>query len=458
MTEQASAQVSHWQDMDSKHHLHPFTNTAELNAAGSRMITRGEGIYLWDEQGRRFLDAMAGLWCVNLGYSRRELVDAATAQLEALPYYNTFFQCSHPPATELAALVSEVTPAGMNHVFFTNSGSEANDTIIRMVRHYWASCGKPGKGVIISRKNAYHGSTMGAASLGGMQPMHAQGGLPIPGIEHIDQPHWFDSDRELDPDAFGVAMAHKLAERVEEVGADRVAAFIGEPVQGAGGVIVPPDSYWPEIQRICREYGILLISDEVICGFGRLGTWFGADYYGIELDLMPIAKGLSSGYQPIGGVVVRDEIADVLIQKGGEFQHGFTYSGHPVACAVAAANVRLLHDRGIVEHVRTTAAPYFQDQWRALASHPVVAETRCAGLLGGLSLDVEAMTGGAVHKKGACGDVCRDLALEHGLVMRAVDDDLVVSPPLVITPEEIDDLISRVRKVLDEAAGRLASK
>ncbi len=441
--------------LDRDHHLHPFTDTASLNAAGSRMITRAQGIYVWDEHGRKLLDGMAGLWCVNVGYGRRELIDAALAQLNTLPYYNTFFQCSHPPATELATLVADVAPDGMNHVFFTNSGSEANDTIIRMVRYYWACLGKPDKNIIISRKNAYHGSTMGAASLGGMADMHAQGGLPIPNIEHIEQPHWFGSDHALDPEAFGVAMARRLEQRIEELGADRVAAFIGEPVQGAGGVIVPPMSYWPEIQRICDKYGILLVADEVICGFGRLGTWFGSDYFGIKPHLMPIAKGLSSGYLPIGGVIVRDDVADVLVLRGGEFHHGFTYSGHPVACAVASANIRVLQDDGIVEHVRETAAPHLQRLWHALEDHPLVAQARGVGMVGGLTLDLDAVSARPGYKTGTVGRLCRDLAIENGLIMRSVKDDLIISPPLVIAVDEIDELIARARRVLDQAAAQL---
>lgn len=447
-----SGNTQHWQSLDRGHHLHPFTDAGALNARGSRIITRGEGIYLWDAEGNCLLDGMAGLWCVNVGYGQQALIDAATAQLRTLPYYNTFFQCSHPPATELAALIDEVTPAGMHHVFFTNSGSEANDTVIRMVRHYWAACGAPEKKVIISRENAYHGSTVGAASLGGMAPMHAQGGLPIPDIEHIGQPHWFASDRKLDPERFGIEMAQALEARIEAIGEDRIAAFIAEPIQGAGGVIVPPDSYWPEIQRICRAHDILLVVDEVICGFGRLGTWFGSDYYGLEPDLMPIAKGLSSGYQPIGGVVVRDRVADVLIERGGEFNHGFTYSGHPVACAVAAANIRLLREGGIVQRVGSLLAPYFQRRWHALAEHPLVAEARGAGLLGGLELDGSATRNPDYTKKGACGTLCRDLAIEHGLIIRSVEDALIISPPLIITIEEIDILMARVQAVLDAAA------
>ncbi|MGD8709615.1 MAG: aminotransferase, partial [Ectothiorhodospiraceae bacterium] len=305
-----------WQELDRRHHLHPFTDAGALNRRGSRVITRAEGVYLWDAGGNRILDAMAGLWCVNVGYGREELVRAAERQMRELPYYNTFFQTTHPPAAELTARLAEVAPPGMDHVFFTNSGSEANDTVIRMARHYWAARGRRSKQVIISRENAYHGSTMGGASLGGMKPMHAQGGLPIPGIEHIAQPHWFESDRSLDRDSFGVHTARALQRRIDELGAENVAAFIAEPVQGAGGVIVPPATYWPEIRRICRENDILLVVDEVICGFGRLGTWFGSDYYGLEPDLMPMAKGMSSGYLPIAGVMVRDEVADVLIHQG----------------------------------------------------------------------------------------------------------------------------------------------
>lgn len=447
--------TTHWQTLDRDHHLHPFSDAAALNAQGSRIITRADGIYLWDNDGRRLIDGMAGLWCVNVGYGRQELIDAATAQLGSLAYYNTFFQCSHPPATELAALIAEVAPAGMNHVFFTNSGSEANDTVIRMVRHYWATRGQAHKQVIISRENAYHGSTIGGASLGGMRPMHAQGGLPIPDIEHIPQPHWLDSDQRLDRDEFGRAMAQELEHRIDAIGEDRVAAFIAEPIQGAGGVIVPPDSYWPEIRRICDERDILLIVDEVICGFGRLGHWFGSDYYGLEPDLMPIAKGLSSGYQPIGGVVIRDKVADVLINQGGEFNHGFTYSGHPVACAVATANIRLLRDEGIVERVAEIVSPYFQRRWQELGHHPLVTEARGVGLLGALELDRQVAHRGGYHADGAFGTVCRDIATEQGLVMRSVGDALIVCPPLIITTEQIDDLIDAARHTLDAAAKHL---
>src|SRR5690606_18647143 len=259
------------QALDAAHHLHPFTHGGQLAQKGARVIARAKGVTLTDTDGNDYLDAMAGLWCVNIGYGRDELADAASRQMRELPYYNTFFQTTHVPAIALAKKLAELAPGDLNHVFFAGSGSEANDTNIRMVRTYWAEKGKPGKNIIISRKNAYHGSSMGSGSLGGMGPMHAQGGLPIPDICHIDQPHWWQEGGDLTPEDFGLERARQLEAKIRELGEDRVAAFIAEPIQGAGGVIIPPKTYWPEIQRICDAYDILLIVDEVICGFGRTG-------------------------------------------------------------------------------------------------------------------------------------------------------------------------------------------
>ena len=343
--------TAEWQAADAAHYLHPFTDFKALAAKGSRVMTRADNIYLWDSEGHKIFDAMSGLWCVNVGYGQQALVDAATAQMTTLPFYNSFFQTATPPAIELAELLAEVTPPQFQHVFFSGSGSEGNDTVVRMVRRYWDVLGQPQRSVIISRHNAYHGSTMAGASLGGMADMHAQGGLPIPGIVHIEQPFWFALGRGANPqplspedeqasrDRFGLEAAGWLEAKILEIGADKVAAFIGEPVQGAGGVIVPPATYWPEIQRICDKYGILLVSDEVICGFGRTGNWFGCETMGFRPDLMTFAKGVTSGYIPLGGVMVGERVARVLIEQGGEFNHGYTYSGHPVACAVALANI-----------------------------------------------------------------------------------------------------------------------
>jgi putrescine aminotransferase len=438
-----------WKELDKNHHLHPFTDHKELHEKQSRIITRADGVYIYDEDGNKILDGMAGLWCVNAGYGREELVEAAAAQMRELPYYNNFFQCTHPPAVELAALLQEVTQPQFNRVFFTGSGSESNDTIVRMVRRYWDLMDQPQRHTIIARKNAYHGSTVAAASLSGMTAMHEQGGLPIPGIVHVEQPYWFASDRSLSPDEFGIATARSLQDKIIELGADKVAAFIAEPIQGAGGVIVPPDTYWPEIQRICDEYGILLISDEVITGFGRLGEWFGADYFGSKPDLMPFAKGVTSGYLPLGGVMVNDRVADVLIDKGGEFVHGYTYSGHPAACAVATANIKLIQREGLVERIKNDIGPYLQKGWRSLADHPLVGETRMVGLMGALELVKVKEPMQRYEKEQGAGTICRDLLVESGLVMRAVGDTMILAPPFVLSHAEADELIDKARMCLD---------
>jgi putrescine aminotransferase len=445
-----------WQQLDSAHYLHPFTDFKQLAGKGARIITRAEGIYLHDSDGNRILDGMSGLWCVALGYGRRDLADAAYAQLLELPYYNSFFQCTHPPAIELARLLVEVTPPQFNHVFFTGSGSEANDTVVRLVRRYWSLRGEPQRDIIISRVNAYHGSTMAGASLGGMAPMHAQGGLPIPGIVHIEQPYWFENGAGLSPADYGVKAARALEAKILELGEKRVAAFIGEPVQGAGGVIIPPDSYWPEIQRICDRHGILLISDEVICGFGRTGRWFGCEHYGTRPDLMPIAKAMSSGYLPIGGLMVSDRVAEVMIEKGGEFFHGFTYSGHPVSCAVAVATIRALQKEAIVQRVHDELAPYFAARWRALADHELVGEARSVGLLGAIELVKRKVPRERLAPKGDAGLACREICIRNGLVMRAVGDTMIVAPPLVITRAQIDELVGKVASSLEELASQVA--
>ena len=397
---------------------------------------------------------MAGLRCVNVGYGRREIIDAVSRQMGVLPYYNTFFHTTHPPVVELTKLLAQVSPNQFNRVFLTNSGSESNDTVVRMVRHYWNTLGQPSRQILISRKNAYHGSTLAAASLGGMTPMHKQGGL-IPGIEHIDQPYWYQCGGDLSRDEFGLVAARALETKIEELGAENVAAFIGEPVQGAGDVIVPPDTYWPEIGRICEKYGILLVSDKVICGFGRTGNWFGCETFGMTPDLMPIAKGLSSGYLPIGGVLVNDRVADVIAQDGGEFQHGFTYSGHPVACAAAIANIRIMREERLIETVAADTAPYFQHRLREFESHPLVGEVRGIGLFAALELVRDKASRSLFEPQGKVGALCRDTCFANGLVMRAVQDSMLLSPPLVISHAEIDELIDKARYCLDLTADKL---
>ncbi|MGN6524892.1 MAG: aspartate aminotransferase family protein [Burkholderiaceae bacterium] len=438
-----------WQEADSAHFLHPFTDHRSLAGKGARIVERAEGVYIWDTEGHKILDGMSGLWCVNVGYGQQALIDAATRQMAQLPFYNAFFNTATPPAIELAELLAEVTPPQFRHVFFTSSGSEGNDTVVRMVRRYWDVLGQPQRQVIIGRWNGYHGSTMAGASLGGMKGMHEQGGLPIPGIEHIEQPFWYESGRALSPEAFGVQAARALERKILEVGADKVAAFIGEPVQGAGGVIVPPSTYWPEIQRICDQYGILLVSDEVICGFGRTGRWFGCETFGTRPDLMTFAKGVTSGYVPLGGVMVGDRVADVLIERGGEFNHGYTYSGHPVACAVAVANLKLIRELGLVDHVREEVGPHLARRFEELREHPLVGDVQTCGLMGAIQMVQDKASAKPFPGDYALGMICRAHCFDNGLVMRAVGDRMIVAPPLVITRAQVDELADKARKCLD---------
>jgi len=437
------------QALDAAHHMHPFSTNAELGKRGARVITRAEGVHLTDSDGRRMLDAMAGLWCVNVGYGRHEMAEVAARQMRELPYYNTFFMTTHVPVIALAQEVAKLAPEGLNSVFFASSGSEANDTNIRLVRTYWAEKGKPQKTCIISRKNAYHGSSMGSASLGGMTHMHAQGGMPIAGIHHINQPDWWYEGGDMTPEAFGLARAQELEAKILELGEENVAAFIAEPVQGAGGVIVPPDSYWPEIQRICDRYEILLIADEVICGFGRTGNWFGSETMGIRPDIMTIAKGLSSGYQPIGGSVVSDAVAEVI--GGTEFSHGYTYSGHPVAAAVALENLRILQEEGIVDAVKNSKAAALAEALNGLKDHPLIGEVSIKGMMASMPLTPEKATRAPFEAdRGTVGLICRDRCFANDLVMRHVGDRMIVSPPLVMTEADMEELVTKARKALDE--------
>ncbi len=443
------------QALDAAHHMHPFTDSAELAKKGARIITSAKGVWLTDSDGCVILDAMAGLWCVNIGYGRQELVDVAARQMLQLPFYNTFFQTSTVPAIMLAKRLAELAPGDLNHVFFNGSGSDSNDTNLRMVRHYWAAKGQPERSIVISRWNGYHGSTMGAASLGGMKGMHAQGGLPIPGIVHIDQPDWWSEGGDMTPEDFGLERARQLEAKILELGADKVAAFIAEPVQGAGGVIVPPVTYWPEIQRICKQYGILLIADEVITGFGRTGNWFGCQTMGFTPDIMTCAKGITSGYIPLGASIVSDEIFNTL-DAADEFAHGYTYAGHPVACAVALENLRLLDEDGIVERAGSDIAPYLKEKWESLTDHPLVGEAKIVGLMGSIALTPNKATRAKfASPTGTVGYYCRERCFANNLVMRHVGDRMIISPPLIITKAEIDILIDRARFSLDETLAHL---
>ena len=439
--------------LDVAHHL-PGQSDYRLQAelGGSRIITRAEGCTIHDAEGNAILDGMAGLWCVNAGYGREELARAAHEQMLQLPYYNTFFKTASAPAVRLATAISERLGNDLNHVFFNSSGSEANDTVLRLVRHYWAVRGQPYRNIIIGRWNGYHGSTVAGASLGGMRAMHEQGGLPIPGIEHIMQPYLFGDAFGEDPAKFATRAAAALEERILQVGPHNVAAFIGEPVQGAGGVIIPPPGYWPQIEAICRKYAILFVSDEVICGFGRLGRWFGFQHYGVRPDIVSMAKGLSSGYLPISATAVSAQIVATLREAGGEFVHGYTYSGHPTCAAVALKNIEILTRERLVERTAEDTGPYLARALGRLRAHPLVGEARSLGLIGGVEIvsrpgSNERFAG----KEGTAGPMVRDICIRRGLMVRAIRDTIVFCPPLIVSHAELDRMVDTIVAALDEA-------
>ncbi len=443
------------QALDAKHHVHPFTDHHGMHKQGTRVITGAENIYIYDSDGNKYLDGMSGLWCVNIGYGRTELAEVAKIQMERLPYYNSFFNSAPVPAIELAEMLAEVTPTRFNRVFFGCSGSDGNDTVVRLVRYYWQLNDQPDRKIIISRHNAYHGSTIAGASLGGMQAMHAIGGMPIPDIEHVDQPYFYREGGDMNAEEFGIHAARSLEKRILKVGPDRVAAFIGEPIQGAGGVIVPPHTYWPEIQRICKKYDVLLVADEVICGFGRTGEWFGSDTLDIDADVMTMAKGLSSGYQPIGAVMISDRVAQVIDMKGKEFTHGYTYSGHPVACAVALKNLQIMRDERIIENARDNVMDYLQEKFAALGDHPLVGEARGKGFLGALELVKDKSTRKKFDQDGRAGLTCREACSDNGLIMRAVEDTMILCPPLIISRPQVDELMEKIIASLDQTYASL---
>lgn len=438
-----------WQALDAAHYLHPFTDHKALHAYGVRVITQADGVFLEDSKGNRLLDAMAGLWCVNLGYSRRELVDTAAAQMAKLPYYNSFFKTTNEPAVALAQRLAALTPDGLNHAFFACSGSEAVDTALRIARVYWQTLGKPAKKVVIGRQYGYHGSTTLGAAAGGMEDMHRQAG-ELPDFHHVLPPYWYGFGGQMSPEEFGIYAARQLEDKIRALGPENIAAFIGEPIQGSGGVIIPPETYWPEINRICQENDILLIADEVICGFGRTGKWFGSDYFGIKPDMMTVAKAITSGYVPLSATILNDKVADVLINGFGEFFHGFTYSGHPVSCAVALKNLEIIEREGLVERAGSQGEGLRAKLRDALADHPMVGDIRGVGMIGAIELVADKRTRRFFEKRGRVGTICRDFCIANGLIMRATRDTMMFSPPLVISDDEIDVLVARAKKSVEQ--------
>ncbi|MDK4807243.1 MAG: aminotransferase [Novosphingobium aromaticivorans] len=448
--------------LDVAHHLPAQSSYAlQQELGGSRIITHAKGCTVTDGEGHSLLDGMAGLWCVNVGYGRDELAEVAYRQMLELPYYNTFFRTATPPPVELAArlagLLAKAHGGELQHIFFNSSGSESNDTVFRLVRTYWMLKGQGDRSVFISRHNAYHGSTVASASLGGMDFMHVQGGLPIPGIEHVMQPYPFGEGFGEDPEQFAARAAQAIEDRILAIGPEKIAAFIGEPVQGAGGVIIPPPGYWQKVEAICRKYGILLIADEVICGFGRLGSWFGFQHFGFTPDIVSMAKGLSSGYLPISATAVSREIVATLRASGEEFVHGYTYSGHPVCAAVALANLDILEREDLIGRTARDTGPYLAAAMaERLAPHPLVGEARSLGLIGAVEIVAEKGTNRRHGGGGKAGPIVRDHCIARGLMVRAIRDSIVMSPPLVITHAQIDQLVDTIAAALDDAGEALS--
>ena len=438
-----------WQKIDSTHHLHPFTDFKELINTGTRVIISGKGNYVIDSENNKILDMMAGLWCVNIGYGRKELAEVAYEQMQLLPYYNSFFKTATTPSIELSKVLADITPEGIERFFYGSSGSESNDTVVRLVRRYFDILGKKNKKTFISRTFAYHGSTMASASLGGMQAMHDQGDLPLPGFVHAMPPYQYKFGKNISEDEFCKLAVNDIEKKIIEIGSDNVAAFIGEPIQGAGGVIVPPQNYWNLIQDLCKKYDILLCIDEVICGFGRTGEWFGSQHYNIKPDVITFAKGITSGYLPLSGIGIGKKISDVMINQGGEFYHGYTYSGHPVACAVAVENIRIIKEEGMIENVKKNIAPYLQKRMREFENHPLVGEVRGEGLLVGVELVKNKEKKELFDPVGKVGNICKDHCINNNLIMRAVRDGMMCSPPLTISKDDIDKCVERLKISLD---------
>ncbi|HEY4276820.1 MAG TPA: aminotransferase [Conexibacter sp.] len=446
-------------DLDRRHVFHPFSVPGEHESNGPRrMIVSGQGTTLTDDQGRTYLDAMAGLWCVNVGYGRVEIADALREQAVRLAYYHSFSSMATDTPALLAERIISLAPEGMSKVLYGNSGSDANDTQIKLVRMYNNLLGRPLKKKVISRRRGYHGVTIAAASLTGLPGMHTAFDLPMEGVSHTIAPHrlWEALPNESDAD-FSARLANELEQLIVAEGAETVAAFIAEPIQAAGGVIIPPEGYFAAIQAVLRKYDILMIADEVVCGFGRLGTWFGSDKLGIEPDLMTIAKGVTSAYMPLSAVIVSDEVWRVIAEANQPFSHGYTYTSHPLAAAAALANLDLIESEGLLDQVVQRGA-HLQSRLReALADHPLVGEVRGTALIAAVEFvaSKEPMT--KFDPLGSVGAAVTRACLERGVITRALPegDSISFSPPFVVTDAEIDQIVGTVREAVDAVAETL---
>ena len=433
--------------------IHPYTNLKVHEVEGPLVITEGEGVFVRDENGKTYLEGMAGLWCASLGFSERRLAEAAYRQMLKLPMYHTFLHKATDVGIDLAGKLLGLAPAGMSKVFFVNSGSEANDTAVKLVTYYNNALGRTRKKKIISRMKAYHGVTVAAASLTGIPNNHRGFDLPIAGILHVECPHYFRYGLPGETEeAFATRIANSLEQRILAEGPETVAAFIAEPLMGAAGVILPPVSYWEKVQSVLKRYDVMLIADEVICGFGRTGDLWGSVTFGLEPDIISCAKALSSGYLPIGAVMVSQQIYDALVtesEKTGVFSHGFTYSGHPVASAVALESLKIYEERNILSHIRRIA-PRMQSGLCQFATHPLVGEVRGIGLVGAIELVADKESKAPFDPAAGVGAFLISRGHHHGIILRAMGDSIAFCPPLIITENEIDLMLDRFGRALED--------
>lgn len=440
--------VQSLQESDERYHIHPFTNHADLHKQKTFIIQKAQGCHVYDEQNRKLLDALAGLWCVNVGYGREEIIQAVTEQMREVAFYPSFFNTTTTPTILLAEKLAQLAPKRLNHTIFSNSGSESNETNLKIIRNYWKLKGESKRTKIVSRQYAYHGVGLASTSITGLPNCQLPFDLPLPGFIHVPAPHPYESDTSLNAEDFAQKCLDETIQRIEQEGANTIAAFFVEPIQGAGGVIVPPVSYLQQLRQICRDYGILFVADEVITGFGRLGDWFGSTLWNLDPDIMSLAKGITSGYIPLGASMVSDEIAEVIMNQG-YFAHGFTYSGHPVATAAAVANLNLIEKENLIPRVRDDVGPYFQKKLQALAQHPAVGEVRGYQLIGAIEL-IPPGGKGARDPKKPLGIKASQIARKHGVIVRGIRDLIAVAPPLVITHSEIDFLFDAIHQTLQE--------
>ena len=439
---------------DTAFQLHSYSDARVQEENGALIIDKGEGIYVEDINGKRYIEGMAGLWSVAVGFGEKRLIDAATRQLEKLPYYHTFTYKSHGPSIELAEKLIEMAPVPMSKAYFTNSGSEANDTAVKLIWYRSNALGQPQRKKIISRVRGYHGVTAASASLTGLPNNHRSFDLPLPQILHTTSPHYRTMKKDGESETeFAKRCAQDLEDLILAEGPETIAAFFAEPVMGAGGVVVPPEGYWEAVQPVLKKYGILFVADEVICGFGRTGNMFGTETYNLQPDMMTLSKALSSSYQPISALLINDEVYQSIADEShkiGVLGHGYTGSGHPVAAAVALENLKIIEERDLIGQVRTIA-PTFQKRLAGLAENPLVVETRGIGLIGAAELSHEALA----QKPGALGGKTNAVFLENGLISRNMLDAMAFCPPLIITEAQVNDLFDIAETSLKTVADSL---